>query len=187
MIKRNGSTFPNRCRNRPPAPPSIESWLPDWSPTPELSNFPADDDGRPAERGPQCEEEGGMQRNRVVVHYKDRRVAKGVCNNFFPNKLFFNLESPTGESTRVDIEDLKAVFFTKDFIGDKDRNDDYSDEIRGAGRRMWVEFNDGEVIIGYTLGYSPERQGFFITPADVNGNNERIFVVSSATSKVEFL
>jgi hypothetical protein len=128
-----------------------------------------------------------MQRNKVVAHFKDHTVAKGVCNNFFPNKLFFNLETPSGESSRIDVKNLKAVFFTKDFEGDKDRNDDYSHEIRGAGRRLWVEFDDGEVIVGYSLGYSPDRQGFFLTPADVNGNNERIFVVSNSTKKVEFL
>ena len=128
-----------------------------------------------------------MQRNKIVAHFKDSTVIKGVCNNFFPNKIFFNLESPTGETSRVEIEDLKAIFFTKDVDGDSDRKDDYSDEIKGAGRRMWVEFKDGEVIVGYTLGYSPERQGFFLTPADADGNNERIFVVLSATKKVEFL
>jgi hypothetical protein len=47
-----------------------------------------------------------------------------------------------------------------------------------------VEFVDGEVIIGYALSYAPERHGFFITPADLQSNNERIFVIKSATKKV---
>lgn len=85
------------------------------------------------------------------------------------------------------MDDLKAVFFTKDFNGDKERRDDYTHEVRGAGRKMQVEFDDGEVIIGYSLGYSADRQGFFLTPADVNGNNERIFVLNDSSRKVEFL
>ena len=52
---------------------------------------------------------------------------------------------------------------------------------------MKVSFSDGEEIIGYTLGYSPDRQGFYLTPADLKGNNERIFVIKSATEKVEFI
>jgi hypothetical protein len=48
-------------------------------------------------------------------------------------------------------------------------------------------FIDGETMAGYTLGYSPDRQGFYLTSADLQGNNERIFVVKSATEKVEFL
>ena len=128
-----------------------------------------------------------MIQNRVVAHFKNHKVVKGVTTNFFPNKISFNIESPTGEFTKVDMEDLKAVFFTKDFEGNKDHQDDYSHEIPGAGKRMQVEFLDGEVIIGHTLGYSPNRQGFFLTPADVNGNNERIFVVNSSTNAVEFM
>jgi len=128
-----------------------------------------------------------MLRNKIVAHYKDHQLVKGISNNFFPNKIFFNLEAHSGESSRIDIEHLKAVYFTKDFEGNKDHRDDYTHEIRGAGRKMKVEFFDGEVVIGYTLGYSPDRQGFFLTPADADGNNERIFVVSSATNKVEYV
>lgn len=128
-----------------------------------------------------------MLRNKIVAHYKNHEVVKGISNNFFPNKIFFNIEAPTGESSRIDIEHLKAVFFTKDFDGNKDHQYDYKDEIPGAGRKMRVEFFDGEVIIGYSLGYSADRQGFFLTPADVNGNNERVFVVNSSTKKTEFV
>ena len=128
-----------------------------------------------------------MLRNKIVAHFKDHRLAKGISNNFFPNKIFFILEAPTGESSRIDIEQLKAVFFTKDFDGNKDYRYKYSDNIPGAGRKIRVEFLDGEVIIGYSLGYSSERQGFFLTPADINGNNERIFVVNSSTKSAEFV
>ncbi len=128
-----------------------------------------------------------MLRNKIVAHFKNHEVVKGISNNFFPNKIFFNLEAPTGESSRIDIDNLKAVFFTKDFSGDKDHMYDYTDEIPGAGRKMKVEFFDGEVIIGFSLGYSADRQGFFLTPADTKGNNERVFVVNSSTKKAEFV
>jgi hypothetical protein len=128
-----------------------------------------------------------MLQNKIVAHYRDHQVVKGISNNFFPNKLTFNLEAPSGESSRVDMEKLKAVFFTKDFKGNKHHQPDYSNEVRGAGRRMRVEFFDGEVIIGYSLGYSPDRQGFFLTPADVEGNNERIFVITESTKEVTFV
>jgi hypothetical protein len=128
-----------------------------------------------------------MMRNKIVAHYKNHEVVKGISNNFFPNKIFFNLEVPTGESSRIDIDTLKAVFFTKDFDGDKEHQYTYGDDIPGAGRKIRVEFFDGEVIIGYSLGYSADRLGFFLTPADLKGNNERIFVVNSSTHKAEFV
>ena len=50
-----------------------------------------------------------------------------------------------------------------------------------------VTFSDDEIIVGYSTGYSPNRQGFFMISADKGGNNERIFVITSATKKVELL
>jgi hypothetical protein len=50
-----------------------------------------------------------------------------------------------------------------------------------------VKFKDGEAIIGYTTGYSPDRSGFYMLPADLKGNNERIFIVKSAPETIEML
>lgn len=57
----------------------------------------------------------------------------------------------------------------------------------GGGRKIQVKFLDGETIVGYTTGYSSDRPGFFIVPSDLKGNNERVFVVKTATEKVEML
>jgi hypothetical protein len=125
--------------------------------------------------------------NKVVVRFKDGTVMKGQTNNFFPNKTSFNLQTSDGDHPEIYVENLKAVFFVKDLAGNKDHVKKYEDDIAGAGRKIKVRFVDGEEIKGYTLGYSPDRQGFLITPADVTGNNERAFVVASATESVEFL
>ena len=128
-----------------------------------------------------------MEPNKVVVKFKDNTLAKGKTSDFFPNKTLFHLENLSGEIVEISIENLKAIFFVKDFEGNKNHQKNYSDEIAAGGRKIRVQFLDGETVIGYTLGYSPDRQGFYMTPADIKGNNERIFVVKSATEKVEFL
>ena len=128
-----------------------------------------------------------MEPNRVVVKFKDNTLAKGKTNDFFPNKNQFHLEGMNGEIVEISIEDLKAVFFVKDFEGNKNHKKKYDDKIAGGGRKIKVKFFDGETVLGYTLGYSPDRQGFYLTPADLQGNNDRIFVVTSATEKIEFL
>ena len=87
----------------------------------------------------------------------------------------------------IDIDKLKALFFVKNIEGKKDHIYEYDDVVAGGGRKLSVEFPDGEMIIGYVLGYSPQRQGFMITPADLGGNNERIYVVNSAVKDVQFL
>jgi hypothetical protein len=42
-------------------------------------------------------------------------------------------------------------------------------------------------VLGTTLNYRPDGQGFFISPADQGANNTRIFVVASAARRVRFL
>jgi hypothetical protein len=128
-----------------------------------------------------------MMTNKVVVKFKDNSIVKGQTNNFMPNKSFFHLQQIEGGQIEVHIEDLKAIFFVKDYGGAKDHKKSYNDKVPGGGRKIQVKFLDGETIIGYTTGYSPDRSGFYIVPADLKGNNERIFVVQTSTEKVEML
>jgi hypothetical protein len=128
-----------------------------------------------------------MVTNKVVVQFKDKRVLKGKTNNFFPNKNNFHLELTTGEKTEIQVEALKAIFFVKNYDGDKQHQDSYVDKVAGGGRKIKVKFKDGETIIGYTTGYSADRTGFYMVPADLKSNNERIFIVKSATEAIEML
>jgi hypothetical protein len=128
-----------------------------------------------------------MQANKVVLKLKDGTVAKGQTNDFFPNKPLFHLTTLEGNIEEFKTEALKAVFFVKDCDGDKSYDYSYTDAIAGGGRKIKVDFADGEEMIGYTQGYSPDRLGFFLIPADLKGNNEKVFVVKSATKKIQFL
>lgn len=128
-----------------------------------------------------------MEANKVVVKFKDQKILKGTTSDFFPNKSQFHLKVETEEILDIQVEDLKAIFFVKDYDGNKDRKKSYLDDLTGAGRKMQVDFADGESIVGFTLGFSPDRKGFYLTPADSGGNNIRIFVVKSATKKTAFL
>jgi hypothetical protein len=72
-------------------------------------------------------------------------------------------------------------------MGNKIYKEIYTDAVPGGGRKVKVEFLDGEIIIGFSQGYSPSRSGFFLIPADKQGNNERIYVITSAIKNVLFL
>ena len=128
-----------------------------------------------------------METNKVVARFKNGTVKKGTTSDFFPNKLMFHLNSTSGEILDINILEVKAVYFVKNIEGDKDRMDDYTDDIPGGGRKVQVKFSDGEMLIGYTQGYSPTRSGFFVIPADLQNNNDRIYVITSAIEKVTFL
>ena len=125
--------------------------------------------------------------NKVILKFRDKSILKGQTNNFLPNKPLFHLQKITGEIIAVNIKDLKAIFFVKDYVGNKNHKKEYNDKVPAGGRKVQVKFFDGETIVGYTTGYSPNRPGFFIIPADLKGNNERVFVVAAATEKIEMI
>jgi len=126
--------------------------------------------------------------NTVVVHLGDGMLLKGATNNFFPNKEKFHLTvNDTTEVREVLLTNLKAVFFVKNFEGDPNYRERADAERSGLGKRIEVEFKDGETLVGYSQGYTPNRPGFFVFPADPESNNDRIFVLTAATRSVRFV
>lgn len=125
---------------------------------------------------------------KVVSRFIDGRMLKGVTSNFRPDRPIFHMQlEDTGERVEVGIDELKCVFFVKDLVGKKDYQERQDVERAGYGRRIEVTFKDNETIVGHTQGYSPKRPGFFMSPADPESNNDRIFVVRSATQSVNLL
>jgi hypothetical protein len=131
--------------------------------------------------------------NRVVARFLDGRVLKGTTADFLPSKPSFHVvvQSDGGASQSVDVKvaDLKAVFFVKNLTGDAAYNEGkaFASDARAAGRKVLVEFKDGETIVGTTQGYQPDRPGFFVVPVDPKSNNDRCFVVMAAVKNVAFL
>ena len=128
-----------------------------------------------------------MEPNKIVIQFKNGNILKGKTIDFFQNKKTFHINQEDSQIQEVDIEKLKAIFFVKDIQRDNNYVYKYTDVIAGGGKKIAVDFPDGEIIIGYVLGYSPQRRGFMMTPADLGGNNKRIFVINSATKSVNFL
>lgn len=124
----------------------------------------------------------------VVVHFTDGRLLKGHATDFFPNKETFHLEEKgSGETSEIKVSELKGIFFVKSFEGNPVRHERKDLERAGMGKRIQVEFKDGEELAGYTSGYSPDRVGFFVFPSDAESNNEKVFVVTAATARVSFM
>jgi hypothetical protein len=128
---------------------------------------------------------------KVVVRYAEGQTLKGYTQDFHPSRSHFNFRStPAGlsdDTVVVPLVRLKAVFFVRDFDGNPDyveRKDIGCDPQRG--RRIEVTLNDDEVIVGTTLNYRSDGQGFFVTPADPNANNIRVFVVANSVRQVRF-
>jgi len=127
---------------------------------------------------------------KVVVRAADGKVLKGTTQDFFPNRASFHL-IPTGGGPSIEVRSrqLKAVFFVKDFAGDPGRKDIpgfiAGPAETGQGKKIAVRFKDGELMCGYSLSYLPDREGFFLFPADTASNNLRVYVVVAACAEIK--
>lgn len=133
------------------------------------------------------------ERNRIVIHFKDGRLYKGFTHDFNQVKDAFHLtselEHDKGKIYEVFCPDLKAIFFVKTLEGDtgyKEKKSFQDVDLSGLrGIKIKVEFNDGEVMRGISLGYSKNRKGFFVVPVDPKSNNERVYVIATAVREVK--
>jgi hypothetical protein len=133
--------------------------------------------------------------NKVVIRYQNGKVERGYTTDFQPGKEVFHLVikgEKEDKAIAVKMNDLKAVFFVKELHGmDKSRPvvkrtfDEVKDK-KLIGKKVKVEFTDGEALYGLTMGYSPQRKGFFFSPIDPESNNERIFAVLTAVKQISF-
>lgn len=126
---------------------------------------------------------------KVVAHFNSGKIVKGSTQDFFPNRPLFHLQTTDGTSLEVRCRDLKALFFVKELEGNQARRDlrgfIQSPAENSHGKKLAVRFKDGELMCGYSLSYSPDREGFFVFPADPGSNNLRVYVLTSATLDVK--
>jgi len=126
---------------------------------------------------------------KVVARFRDGRLVRGYTTDFHPSKprLHLAAEPNSHDTLFLHLSNLKALFFVRDFAGDRMRVDCQEFGAPPQGRKVAVTFHDGEVLLGSTLGYKGDGQGFFVFPADPRSNNMRIFVAPGAARAVKFL
>ncbi len=128
---------------------------------------------------------------KIVVRYTDGDIVKGFTQDFHPSRAQFSLwpsiHAAKSDRLIIPMGRLKAVFFVRDFAGNARYRERKTFTNRGHGRRLEVTFHDNETVVGTTLNYRPDGQGFFLIPVDAGANNTRIFVVASAVRRVRFL
>jgi hypothetical protein len=130
-----------------------------------------------------------MAANKIVVHNKGGSVLKGTTADFLPKRPLFHIAvgGIHGEEVKkIFMDDLKAIFFVKDFSGNRAYKEtkDFSDRP-ASGKKVRAIFRDGEIVSGHTHVLNLNQPGFFLVPADPKSNNERIFIVFSSLSTLE--
>ena len=136
-----------------------------------------------------------MLKKKAVVKYQNGEVIKGWVEEFKPEQESFILypliEYSEEERMEIDFNSLKAVFFVKNFIGNKDykkvRTFNVDLKITPSQRKLIVNFKDGEHLYGTSHNYGRYKVGFFVYPIDPKNNNERIFAVNEAIESVRLM
>ncbi len=126
---------------------------------------------------------------RVVARFSNGKRLKGTTQDFKPaSPRSHMIPAAGGAPVEVRTDELKAVFFVRDLEGKASRA-----KLEGflaapaetsQGKKIAVRFRDEELLCGYTLAWSAERTGFFVMPADIEGNNLRVYVVTAAAAEV---
>ncbi len=94
------------------------------------------------------------------------------------------MRSIEGGDLPLDLEQLKGIFFVRDYEGDKGylETKSLTTDPERKGLRVRLRFEDNETLEGVVENSVDllQADGFFFWPADTNANNELIFVVKSA-------
>jgi len=136
-----------------------------------------------------------MLKKKAVVKYQNGEIIKGWIEDFRPDRksfaLFPLIEYSQEERMEIKFSSLKAVFFVKDFTGDKNyqkvRTFSVDLKITPSQRKLIVNFLDGEHLYGTSHSYGRYKVGFFVYPIDPKDNSERIFVIHKAIESVRLM
>jgi hypothetical protein len=125
-------------------------------------------------------------KNKIVLHFLDGSILKGTTSDFSEEKASLSLtKRKTEETIKVDLSQLKGIFFVKSFDGNREYCERDDMNIPGLGRKVVVTFKDGERLCGHVPEESQGGTGFFLHICAWRSNNEKVFVLNAATEKID--
>jgi hypothetical protein len=133
--------------------------------------------------------------NPVVVYFEDGQSKAGKALFFNLAKTTFPLQVETEEGKTevltVRLDDVKKIQFLKKEAGEAPESSlhretiDQSTFVSSVSLKLAVELQDGEVLTGSTVKYSPNDKGFFLTPFNPADESERIYINARFVKNVE--
>ncbi len=122
---------------------------------------------------------------RIVIRYFNRKIIKRLVNEININIDRITLKNIlTGQFEGYSTDNLKAVFWVKNLIGDPSRVDRQGFIKEADPSNIFVEFKDGECQWGSQSGYSQKSYGFFFYPHDNDSNNIKCYIPRNALNYV---
>ncbi len=129
---------------------------------------------------------------KVVIRKLDKGLIKGFINpSTYLAPTAVEVLNRDGHLLSIPLEELKGVFFVRDFEGNPRRPERRVFHSRPKHSGLWIRmtFRDSEVLEGLISNslLDLEPQGFLVTPPDIYSNNLKIFVPRSALSALVVL
>jgi len=128
---------------------------------------------------------------KVVVLLSDRKTVRGYLNPaYLGTSETLDLLTPDGECHAVSLEDVRSVYFVREFT------DDFEPERKAFLSRpkldgLWVRlrFRDNDTIEGVVPNdlLALLDHGVQITPPDLHGSSLRIFIPRTALAEMTVL
>lgn len=127
---------------------------------------------------------------KIVVHVRSGGVHKGVTHDFSPRSAAFHVLPAEGGGVpvRVSLSDMKAMFWVKDYLGNREfiAKKDFDPTAAPVGRRAVITFADGESMWGSVVEDDPAAPGFFFVPSDTRDNNIKVFVIRASVKELRW-
>jgi hypothetical protein len=138
------------------------------------------------------------EHEKVILRFLDGKMLKGFIRELRLEGDHLYIEDETNHQHKVRIKELKAIFFVRRFEGDRT----YQERKTFAGtrpnsRRVYVQFRDGENMMGFIEGEIPWERGFFLEsmkekaftliPVDEDSNNIKILIFTTAVKDVALI
>lgn len=127
---------------------------------------------------------------RVVVRFLDGRILKGYGDNFLPGEVELLVREVENDAIhRVALGEVKMICFVRAFVTDSQSTHRPTAPLiyqAVPGRRVAVEFLDGEHLEGVATLQTMPTHGFFVTPLNPNSNNIQIYVNPNALRRFRF-
>ena len=131
-------------------------------------------------------------RKKVVLRKLDKSLVRGYVDpRTYLSADGVELLEFEGRLVNVPLDQIKGVFFVRDFGGNPRHPERKIFHSRPRQSGLWVRmiFKDHEVLEGLTpndlLDLDPA--GFYVTPPDMYSNNLRVFVPRSSLVEMEVL
>ena len=124
-------------------------------------------------------------RPKIIARTKSGKCFKGYLRDGrFLTRGILRMTTVDSQELPVDLNQLKGVFFVRDFEGNKNHLENkilVADPDR-PGLRVRLRFEDNETMEGVVENHLELLQaaGFFFWPADPEANNDLIFVMKSS-------